>query len=455
MGAFTVPDGWVVQAYKFALDPTPAQLRSFRSHAGAARFAYNHMLALIKANIDQRAAERTYGIARENLTPSINWTLPTLRKEWNVRKQFVAPWWADNSKEAYNTGLDGLARGLDAWSKSKSGDIAARAVKFPRFKTIRSTRSVRFTTGKIVVEADRKHVTLPRVGCIKTHESTRKLLRRVEQGTARVLAATLNERTGRWHVVFHVLVQRTTPQRVNRSVVGVDLGVKDLMVVADATGNELHRLPAPRSYRTAQERTKLLQRRAARKVGPYDPLTGARQQPSNRWKRDQRRIARVSRHAAAVRRDALHKATTALAQSYGSIAIETLSVQSMTSRGGRRKAGLNTSIADASLAEFRQMLTYKCSWYGAQLVEANRWYPSSKTCSQCGAVKAKLPLSERMFRCERCEAQIDRDLNAAVNLARLAGSGPVTGRGAIRDSDPAMRVTSEATKRQPCTAQAG
>ena len=92
------------------LIPTPAQARALASHTGAARFAHNHMLALIKAVMDQRAAERTYGIGEQQLTPALRWSLPALRKVWNQRKPLCAPWWGENSKEAYNTGLDSLAR---------------------------------------------------------------------------------------------------------------------------------------------------------------------------------------------------------------------------------------------------------------------------------------------------------------------------------------------------------
>lgn len=160
MARFEVPEGWTAQAYRFALDPTPAQVRAFRSHAGGARKAHNTMLAAVKAVLDQRQAERSYGIAEDELTPSLNWSLPGLRKLWNARKGEVAPWWGENSKEAYNTGLDALARGLEAWNGSKKGDRAGKAVGFPKYKTVRSRRSVRFTTGVIGVEPDRRHVTL-------------------------------------------------------------------------------------------------------------------------------------------------------------------------------------------------------------------------------------------------------------------------------------------------------
>lgn len=199
MARFEVPDGWTAQAYRYALDPSQAQQRAFRSHAGGARKAYNTMLGLVKAVMDQRAAERSYGVAGVDLTPALSWSLAGLRKEWNRRKDDVAPWWADNSKEAYNTGLDGLARGLDAWAKSRKGERAGAAIGFPKFKSARSRRSVRFTTGTIRVEPDRHHVTLPRVGTIRTHETTRKLARRAAAGTARILSATLSEdSSGRW-----------------------------------------------------------------------------------------------------------------------------------------------------------------------------------------------------------------------------------------------------------------
>jgi putative transposase len=111
----------VTQAYRFALDPTPRQVRDLLRHAGAARVAFNWGLARVKANLDQRVAERSYGIADADLTASLSWSLYAMRKEWNQAKEQVAPWWAECSKEAYNTGLDQLARALKNWSESAKG----------------------------------------------------------------------------------------------------------------------------------------------------------------------------------------------------------------------------------------------------------------------------------------------------------------------------------------------
>ncbi|MFE3543195.1 IS607 family element RNA-guided endonuclease TnpB [Nocardia sp. NPDC059177] len=456
MAGFEIPEGWTVQAYRYALDPTPGQERAFRSHAGAARKAHNTMLALVKAVMDQRRSERSYGIAETELTPSLSWSLPGLRKEWNIRKHRAAPWWAENSKEAYNTGLDALARGLDAWSRSRKEHCGGAVVGFPRFKSVRSRRTVRFTTGTIRVDDSRHHVTLPRLGRVRTHESTRKLARRVGGDTARILSATLSQdSSGRWHVAFQTIVRRGIKAAghvgTGAAVVGVDIGVKadSLLVVATPGGSEVGRVAAPKSLTRAQARLRNLQRRAARQHGPYDPAAKIRQAPSKRWARTRGRIGATHAHAAAVRRDALHKATTGLARRHGVIVVERLNVAGMCAGGGGYKRGLNRALADAALAEVRRMLGYKTAWYGSTLVVADRFYPSSKTCSGCGRRKPNLSLADRMFVCEHCGVKIDRDRNAAINLARLgdtrspgeqspAGSGPVAGRGAIRETEPAQ-----------------
>ena len=147
-------------AYRFALDPTPRQARVLRSHAGAARVAFNWGLARVKANLSQREAEKSYGITGGDLTPSLSWTLYSLRKDWNAVKDTVAPWWGECSKEAFNTGLDQLARALKNWNSSRTGKRKGKPVGFPRFKARHKTRpSVRFTTGAFRCETG--HAVLP------------------------------------------------------------------------------------------------------------------------------------------------------------------------------------------------------------------------------------------------------------------------------------------------------
>jgi putative transposase len=437
----------VTQAYRFALDLTPRQEAAVLGHAGAARKAHNWALERVKAVMAQRAAERSYGVPDEQLTPALGWSLAALRRAWNQAKPEVAPWWAGYSKEAYNTGLDALSRALKNWSDSRTGQRAGRPVGFPRRKTRRrSTPSVRFTTGTIRVEPDRMHVVLPRLGRLKLHESARKLARRLEAGTARIMSATVRRDAGRWHVAFTVEVERAEhrPARPD-STVGVDVGIRHLAVLS--TGDLIDN---PRHLSNAQQRLRALGRALARKQGP-DRRAGRR--PSNRWQRAANRLGRAHARVANLRRDSLHKLTTQIAREHATVVVEDLHVAGML-----RNRRLARHIADAGFAEMRRQLAYKTEWCGGRLVVADRWCPSSKTCSGCGAVKTKLALSERTYLCTVCGMTLDRDLNAARNLAALAaqydtaGSGPVAGRGADRKTPLAGPV---AVKRQPGTAQAG
>jgi putative transposase len=424
----------VVQAYRFALDPTPRQLRALLRHAGAARLAYNWGLARVKANLDQRAAERSYGIAEVGLTPALSWSLYAMRKDWNQAKAQVAPWWAECSKEAYNTGLDQLARALKNWSDSRNGGRKGRRVGFPRFRSRRRhTPSVRFTTGTIRLEDDRHHVRLPRLGRLKTHESTRKLQRRIADGWARILSATVRAEAGRWFVSFTVEVQRAerTPARPD-AVVGVDLGIKSLAVFSDGRPAATN----PKHYEAARRKLARLSRAVSRRQGP-DRRTG--QRPSNRWRKANDTRNRVHHRVSNLRRDAIGKLTTGLAREYGTIVVEDLNVAGMV-----KNRRLARAICDAGFGEIRRQLAYKTVWNGGTLIVADRWYPSSKRCSGCGVVKTKLHLSQRLFACTECGLVLDRDTNAALNLASLvehvvvAGSGPETqnGHGADRKTRP-------------------
>jgi putative transposase len=416
--------GTVIQAYQFALDPTPRTRGSLASHAGAARFAYNWGLELVTTRLDQRKTDTSVRLP---------WTLAELRWEWNRAKHDVAPWWTENSKEAYSSGLDALARALKNWSDSRNGRHKGRPVGFPRRKKKRDARAAcRFTTGQIKVLPDRKHIQLPRIGVLKTHESTRKLARRLEQGTARILAATISRRADHWYVAFTVEVQRAIPASNGKpSVVGVDVGVRHLAVLS--TGATIAN---PRALEGSLRKLRRLNRELAR-----------RKPGSRRRNQTRRRLARVHARTANLRRDALHKLTTSLATGHSTLVVEQLNVAGMV-----RNRHLARAIADTGMAELRRQLGYKTTWYGSRLVVADRFYPSSKTCSGCGWVRAKLTLAERTFRCEACRLVMDRDLNAARNLARLVQSVAQSGwetpnaRGADRKPQLAGQV---AVKREP------
>ena len=313
----------VLQAYRYALDPTSVQVAALRSHCGAQRFAFNWGLARVKANLDQRSAERSYDLDTTALTPLVNWSAYGLRRDWNRSKGDVAPWWSENSKESYSSGLANLATALRNWSDSHRGVRKGRELRFPRFKGKRAVPSCRFTTGAFgLVDDSRRYVKLPRIGAVRTHESTRKLARHVERGTARIRSATISFRAGRWFVSFSVEIQRTaTPPANPHAVVGVDLGVKSLAVLS--TGEVV---PNPKHLELAQRVLRRLLRQASRRTGP-DRRT--RRSPSRRWLSIQSKVARLHTRVANARRDGLHKLTTRLVRAHGTVVIEDLNVAGM------------------------------------------------------------------------------------------------------------------------------
>jgi putative transposase len=198
----------------------------------------------------------------------------------------------------------------------------------------------------------------------------------------------------------------------------------------------------PRPLAAALRRLRPLNRQLARQQGPRGP-DGTVRAPSAGWRKTQRELARRHARVANLRAEALHQLTTGLAAEYGTVVVERLNVAGMV-----RNRRLARAIADSGMGQVRRLLGYKCSWAGGRLVEAGTYFASSKTCSDCGTVKAKLLLAERTFRCPACGLVVDRDLNAARNLAALvdgiqqieqvvAGSGPETERNACeRDCQP-------------------
>ncbi|MHA6804806.1 RNA-guided endonuclease TnpB family protein [Salinifilum ghardaiensis] len=244
-------------------------------------------------------------------------------------------------------------------------------------------------------------------GTIRTHESTRKLARHVDRGTGRIRSATVTFQRGRWHVSFSVAVTKQEPAPASTGgTVGVDLGVTSLAVLS--TGEQV---PNPKHLQRRQRKLRRLQRRMSRRTGP-DRRTGKK--VSHRWRKTRDQVSRLHTQVSNARRDGLHQLSTRLVDECATIVVEDLNVAGMT-----RNRRLARHIADAGWGELRRQLDYKTTWHGRELVTADRFSPSSKTCHDCGAVKAKLRLSERTFTCEHCGYTADRDLNAARNLAGL------------------------------------
>jgi len=414
-----------VQAYRYALDLRPRDERGCRSHAGAARFAWNWGLA--------RCAER-YEAERKWYSAA------ALHKLWNAEKKTdpALAWWSENSKCAYQEAFRDLERALSDFVKSRNGKRKGRRLGFPRFKKRGKCRdSFRFGAG--IMRCNGNAVTLPRLGTIRTHESTEKLASKIADGSARILSATVSRTAQRWFASFTVEVERDAPGRHARpgSAVGIDLGVKTLLTGVDDAGR-VFEVAGTKPLRSSMRRLRKASRSHSRKVNGS----------ANRRK-SAARLARLHARVANVRADALHKATTALARQYETVVAEDLNVTGMVS--SRRLA---RAVSDQGFGEARRLLAYKTGRAGGTLLVADRWYPSSKTCSACGWRKPSLTLAERTFACESCGHAEDRDVNAARNLLHLAVSGTerINACGAaVRPGDAGLAALNQ----EPGTAHAG
>ena len=366
------------------------------SHAGAARFAYNVGLAHVKEALDNGESPK--------------WSHYDLRRWWNANKDELAVnrdtgvvWWGQNSKEAYSGALRGLARGLSNWSQSRKGQRKGRRVGFPRFKSKNTTMRFAYSTGFTAPKfSDPYGLKLPRIGRVHCMENVYKRV-----AGARLIRITVSRRAGHWYASLTVEREPAAPASVSspkRGAVGVDLGVKNLATLSDGTV-----IPNPRALGTRLKALRKAQKALSRKT-----VDSARREKAKE------RVARLYARVADVRADAINKATTMIAGRYSVVCVEDLNVAGMM-----KNHHLARSVADASLGEFRRQLEYKAARSGAELRVVDRWFPSSKTCSNCGTVKAKLSLSERVFNCDACGLSMDRDLNAAINI-QVAGSAPET-----------------------------
>ncbi|KBU20771.1 transposase [Mycobacterium tuberculosis TKK_04_0159] len=247
MPKFEVPDGWTVQAFRFTLDPTEDQAKALARHFGARRKAYNWTVATLKADIQAWHASGTV-----TAKPSLR----VLRKRWNTVKDDVCvntetgvAWWPECSKEAYADGIAGAVEAYWNWQTSRAGKRAGKRVGFPRFKRKgRDQDRVSFTTGAMRVEPDRRHLTLPVIGTVRTHENTRRIERLIKAGRARVLAISVRRNGTRLDASVRVLVQRPQQPKVVHpgSRVGVDVGVRRLATVATADGTAIEQVENPR-----------------------------------------------------------------------------------------------------------------------------------------------------------------------------------------------------------------
>lgn len=324
MVKFEVPDGWCVQAFRFTLDPTEEQAHALARHFGARRKAYNWTVATLKADIE---AWHATGI--ETAKPSLR----VLRKRWNTVKSDVcvnaetgAVWWPECSKEAYADGIAAAVEGYWNWQQSRSGKRAGKRVGFPRFKRKgRDADRMCFTTGAMRVEPDRRHLTLPVIGMVRTHENTRRVERLIRSGRARVLAISVRRNGTRLDASVRVLIQRPQQPSVRSpdSRVGVDVGVRRLATVANEDGTVLDQVPNPRPLEVALKELRRVSRARSRCT-----------KGSRRYRERTSEISRLHRRVTDVRTHHLHCLTTRLAQTHGRIVVEGLDAAGMLRQKG-------------------------------------------------------------------------------------------------------------------------
>ena len=358
----------VTRSHKIALDPTPDQEQQFRRAAGVARFTWNWALA---------EWLRQY---KAGLKP----TALGLKKQFNAVKADLFPW-------VYDSPRDPNAQSFANLGKAYARFFSKEARK-PRFKKKGRCKDA-FYVANDKFRVDGKTVTLPRIGKVRMREELR--------FAGKITCATVSRTADRWFVAISVETDLPVRPCENQArTVGVDLGVKRLATLSDGTF-----VVGPKPLHCTLKRVKRLSRALSRKA-----------KGSHNREKARRRLARCHGRLAAIRADALHKLTTALVRDCGQIVIEDLNVQGMS-----RNRKLARAILDMGFGEFRRQLGYKQELAATEVIVADRWFPSSKTCSACGALNEHLTLKDRIFHCGGCGLAEDRDLNAARNLERYPG----------------------------------
>ena len=420
--------------FQFALDPNVEQKILLAKCAGARRFTFNHHLARVKANLDARSAER--GVPREReespelSTPSLSWAAFSFINEFNAWKNGESDdspvnedgscglaWRHELPGDVFECASVDAARALESFSASRRGDRRGTSVGFPRFQAKgRVTPSFRLrnraTSGRApssqpIRFINPSHLRLPKFGPVKVLGPTRKVRRMIDLGRFHVYSATLTQRAGRWTVsLTGVAAQLHHAERIrtNRHAVpvGVDRGITSLAVAADANGVPFESFEGVNTLKQAQRKLKAANQALARTT----PGSKGRQRARSRLAKTHRTVANTRRHL-------VHQVSRSLVDRAQVLVIEDLNVAGMV-----RNRHLARSISDAAMGELSRQILYKARWHGVEVRVADRFFPSSKTCSGCGGLRNDLGLSTRTYSCGTCGLTIDRDLNAAINLAR-------------------------------------
>jgi IS605 OrfB family transposase len=419
-------------AHRIRMNPTPEQVEYLKRACGTRRFIYNWGREQWEKQYQAYKQEQeTVPEEQRVLTPP---NALALKKHFNKIREQEYPWTYQVTKCVVEGAFDDLKKAYDHF-------FAGRA-SYPKYKKKgKSHESFYLSNDKFTVGSH--WISIPGLGRFildqrQIEKGRGKLLRKlgtvnlaeklrfVEEGKAtvpmkkrkarqqvlceqvKILGATVSCEAGHWYVSIQVEIKRKRPPTPSL-VVGVDVGLKQAAVVSDG-----RRLQNQRPLASHLKKLGKLQRKLPKKQQTKDPET-RRSVVSSNYEKQRLKVARKHQQIANIRRDVQHKFTTELARTCGVIGIEDLGILGMMAN---RK--LARSVADAAMGQLLQFLKTKVATAGGKLVIASRWFPSTKRCSCCGQVKKHMPLKHRTYQCLICGLVIDRDLNAALNLAWFA-----------------------------------
>lgn len=363
----------MLTAHRIALRPNNRQATYFAKSAGTARFASNWGLAEWKRQYAAHRQDPSFPLPSET----------ALRRQLNAIKRKEFPWMLEVSKNAPQMAIMQLGQAFRNYFTGRAA--------YPRFRK-KGVRD-RFTLTNDQFRVSGRRIRIPNLGWVRMREELR--------FPGKIVSATVSRRADRWFVSITVETDDAPRPAQRQGAVGVDLGVAHLATLS--TGEVV---AGPKALKAHLRKLRRLSRSLSRKQ------IGSRNRAKARTK-----LARFEARIAEIRLDSLHKLTTELVQGFDTIGIEDLNVRGMV-----RNRHLSRAISDMGFHEFRRQLAYKAERCGRTLVTAPRFLPSSKICSNCGSVRAELPLSVRTWACPVCGTVHDRDRNAARNLAAYAVS---------------------------------
>ena len=352
------------RCYRFRLDPTPEQEQAFRQFAGCRRFVWNWALARKKETYQRTGGSVTYNELAHELV--------------ELKRQPDTAFLNECDSQALQQTLRDLDRAFVNFFEKRAGP--------PKKKSRKKTPHA-FRIPQRVHAADDR-VNIPKIGAVKAR------LHREMAGTTK--SATIKQSAdGHWHVTFVSHAEREESEPTCACPAGIDVGLESFVTFDDG-----QKIAPPQCYRKSERKLKRLHRRVSR----------CRSGSCNRAKA-RKRLAVAYAKTRNRRNDWLHKLSFLIVRGHDTLCIEDLNLK------GLARTKLAKSFSDAALGTFRRMLEYKGQWYGCRIVTVDRFFASSKTCSECGH-QQHLELSDRVWTCDLCGARHDRDVNAARNLLR-------------------------------------